>query len=223
LPRRHRLRLAKRFFEAAELPVARRYTRWVSYFTAAQKQRLYTPEYQKRLAGRDAEAWLSEEFEKSRDGAEPLDALLALDVRSYLPYDLLVKMDIATMACSLEARSPFLDHKVMEFAARLPSDYKIRHGTLKYLLKKAAASLLPPEVLYRRKMGFGVPIGAWLRGELRPLLEDVLLCASARTRAYFDPAALRQLVQAHAAGKQDYSHQLWALLWLELWHREFMP
>ena len=99
--------------------------------------------------------------------ADPLDALLSVDVESYLPYDLLVKMDIASMANSLEARSPFLDHQVLEFAARLPSRYKARGATLKYLLKQVGKALLPPANVRRRKMGFGVPVGRWMRGSLR--------------------------------------------------------
>ncbi len=223
LPRRSRLRQAKRLLEAAALPTAQRYLRWVGYFTAAQKARLYTPGFRAEVAGGDADDFLLGEFKAvEREGGDALDTLLAVDVRSYLPYDLLVKMDIATMACSLEGRSPFLDHKVMEFAARLPSRLKIRGGTLKYLLKKAAAGLVPEENLHRRKMGFGVPVGTWMRGELRPLLEDTLLAGDARTRAYFEPGPVRQLLEEHVGGRQDHSFQLWALLWLELWYREFL-
>jgi asparagine synthase (glutamine-hydrolysing) len=131
-------------------------------------------------------------------------------------------MDIASMANSLEARSPFLDHHVMEFCARLPSRYKIRRTTLKYLLKKAGKNLLPPENLSRRKMGFGVPVGQWMRGELRPLLHDLLLSPQARTRDYFRAEAVRGLVQTHTDGAQDHSLQLWSLLCLEMWCREFL-
>ena len=152
-----------------------------------------------------------------------LDAILAADVRSYLPYDLLVKMDIATMANSLEARSPFLDHKVMEFAARLPSRHKIRGSTQKYLLKKLARKLLPAECLDRRKMGFGVPVGSWMRGPLRPLLEDVLLSPTHAGRGLFEPEAVRGMVRAHVEGAKDNTYRLWSLFWLELWMREFLP
>jgi asparagine synthase (glutamine-hydrolysing) len=176
------------------------------------------------LAGHEAGAWLLGLFEATKGAtSDHLDRLLSVDVSSYLPYDLLVKMDIATMANSLEARSPFLDHKVMEFAARLPCRYKVCGTTLKYLPKKLAARLLPAETFKRRKMGFGVPVGAWMRNELRPLLEDVLLSPRALGRGYFRPEAVRRLARAHLDGVQDYSFQLWALLWLELWHREFLP
>ncbi len=163
-----------------------------------------------------------DEFETLRKQHNSLDTLLALDVRTYLPYDLLVKMDIATMACSLEARSPFLDHKVMEFAATLPSPFKLRRTTLKYLLKKTGAALLPSKTMHRRKMGFGVPVGTWMRNELRPLLEETLLSSSARIRSYFEMPSVRKMVDEHVQGKRDYAIPLWAMLWLELWHREFL-
>jgi asparagine synthase (glutamine-hydrolysing) len=219
--RRSRLGQARRFLLKAGLPPVRRYAAWVSYFNPAQKQALYAPAFREQLGGRQAEAWLFGLFDALPPGTDPLDAVLAVDVQSYLPFDLLVKMDIATMASSLEARSPLLDHKVLEFAARLPARYKLRGSALKYLLKKAAGPLLPPETLSRRKMGFGVPVGDWLRGELRPLLEDVLLSPRALGRGYFRPEALRRLVREHQEGAQDHSFRLWALLWLEWWHREF--
>jgi asparagine synthase (glutamine-hydrolysing) len=223
LPRRNRLSQAKRFLQVAAQPTARRYLRWVTYFTPEQKQGLYTPEFRNRLGGHEGGAWLLHQFaDVRREGCDHLDALLATDVRSYLPHDLLVKMDIATMASSLEARSPFLDHKVMEFAARLPGRYKLRGTTLKYLLKKVARKLLPAENLDRRKMGFGIPVGNWMRGELRPLLDEVLLSPTALARGYFRPEAVQQLVEENAKGPHDQSSQLWALLWLELWHREFL-
>jgi asparagine synthase (glutamine-hydrolysing) len=224
LPRRHRLSQLKRFLEVAGQPFPVRYLRWVGYLTPGQKEELYTPEFRDLLEGYDGRKWLLGEFDQvQKGGPDPLDAVLALDVRSYLPYDLLVKMDIATMANSLEARSPFLDHKVMEFAARLPGRFKIRGATLKYLLRKVARDLLPPRVLQRRKMGFGVPVGQWMRDEFRPMLEDVLLGPQARTRRYFHEAPLRRMVAAHVEGRQEHAFRLWALLWLELWHREFLP
>jgi asparagine synthase (glutamine-hydrolysing) len=223
LPRRNRLGQAKRFLQVAAQPAARRYLRWVTYFTPEQKQDLYTPGFRASLAGQDGGAWLLDEYEAlRRGGCDRLDALLATDVRSYLPYDLLVKMDIATMASSLEARSPFLDHKVMEFAARLPSRYKLRGGVLKYLLRKVARTLLPSQVLDRRKMGFGIPVGSWMRGELLPMLNDVLFSPEALGRGYLRPEAVRRLVRDHTAGTRDHTYQLWSLLWLELWHREFL-
>jgi asparagine synthase (glutamine-hydrolysing) len=221
LSRRNRLNKVTRFFAAASLPTTQCYLRWIGFLSPSEKARLYSPDFEYKIRGHNAEAWLAAECATVAN-RDILETLMALDVRSYLPYDLLVKMDIASMACSLEARSPFLDHKVMEFAARLPSHFKIRGRTLKYLPKKAAVGLLPPENLKRRKMGFGVPVGTWMRNDLRPLLEDVLLASAAKTAAYFQRDSLRQIVDEHVRGDRDYGPQLWALLWLEMWHQEFM-
>ena len=222
-PRRSRLRQARRFLEVAGQPAPQRYLRWIGYVPTTEKAALYSPDFQEQLAGHRAESWLWEMWERlTAAGLGPLDRMLALDVESYLPYDLLVKMDIATMANSLEARSPFLDHHVMEFCARLPVSYKLRGMRLKHLLKKAGAELLPPETLTRRKMGFGVPVGDWMRGELRSWMEDLLLSPRALKRGYFQPEALRQVVDRHLEGREDRAFELWALLWLELWHQEFM-
>jgi asparagine synthase (glutamine-hydrolysing) len=222
LPRRSRLRQARRFLEAASLTPAQRYLRWMCLFTPQQKADLYSSEYREVVGDHQMQGWLPSLLEDDSNGAVDLvDRLLSADVRSYLPYDLLVKMDIAAMANSLETRSPFLDHQVMAFAARLPAQYKIQGTTLKYLLKQIGRRILPPEVLNRRKMGFGVPVSRWLREELRPLLEDVLLAPQARLCTYLNRVTLARLVRDHGAGTQDHSFQLWALLWLELWHREF--
>jgi asparagine synthase (glutamine-hydrolysing) len=222
-PHRSRLRQAKRFLQVAGQPAARRYQRWIGYLSETERASLYTRDFGDQLAGHHAERWLLGIWEHvDRDGLESLDRMLAIDVESYLPYDLLVKMDIATMANSLEARSPFLDHRVMEFCAQLPCRYKLSGLTLKYLLKKAGAGLLPGQTRRRRKMGFGVPVADWMRGELRPWVEDVLLSPKAVKRGYFEPDALRQFVWARLGGRREQSFQLWALLWLELWHQEFM-
>lgn len=221
--RRSRLRQARRFLQVAGQPAPQRYLRWIGYVPTTEKAALYSPDFQEQLAGHRAESWLLEMWDRiTAAGLGPLDRMLALDVESYLPYDLLVKMDIATMANSLEARSPFLDHHVMEFSARLPARYKLRGMRLKHLLKKAGTGFLPPETLTRRKMGFGVPVGDWMRGDLRPWMEDLLLSPRALKRGYFQPEALRQVVDRHLEGREDRSFELWALLWLELWHQEFM-
>ena len=222
---RNRLRQARRFLEVAAQPAAQRYARWVSVIPHELKQQLYSPEMRQRMAEHDRAPYeyLTQQFEALADrDLDPVDHLLALDVQTYLPGDLLVKMDIASMAASLEARSPFLDHEVMGYAARLPSSYKLKGGRHKHLLKRIGADLLPPELLARRKMGFGVPVGEWIRGELRPLLEDTLLSQSARSREWFDHTAVRNLVDRHVRGGENHAFSLWALIWLELWQREFV-
>lgn len=223
LPRRHRLRMLKRFVDDASRSPGDRYVRWVSYFRPETKHELYDSEFMASL-NTPGDRWLRQRAEElERAGLDCLDTVLALDVDSYLPYDLLVKVDITTMAHSLEARSPFLDHKVMEYSARLPRHFKIRRTTLKYLLKKVAERLLPAEVLHRRKMGFGIPVSAWLRGDLRDLVQDTLLSPTFAGRGYFRPEAVRSLVDEHLSGRRDHGQPLWALLFLELWHREFVP
>ena len=148
-----------------------------------------------------------------------VDAMLAADVDWYLPTDLLVKIDIATMANSLEGRSPFLDHPLAEFVARLPSRFKVKGWTSKYILKKAVADLVPAENLHRAKQGFAVPIGAWFRGELKEMLADHLLSPRFAQRGLFEPRVVQRLFDDHQQGKGDYAHHLWVLLMLELWFR----
>lgn len=216
---RNRLRQAKRFLANAGRSSGERYLRWMTYFTPEDKATLYSPDFKARLGVNQPEAWLRELVE--RDRGDELDRLLAADVDSYLPYDLLVKMDIASMANSLETRSPFLDQEVMEFTARLPSRLKIRGTQGKFLSHRLARHFMPPQARNRRKMGFGVPVAEWLRRELRPMLEDLLLSPRAASRGLFDPEAVRALAERHWAG-QDHSFKLWSLLWLELWYREIL-
>ena len=210
----------KRLLQAAALPAPRRYLRWQSAFSLEQKAQLYTPEFQE-ATGFPQTHPLEEWMQKS-SGLDSVDACLLTDTMTYLPDDLLVKVDISSMANSLEARSPFLDHTLMEWAASLPSNLKLRGGVGKYILRQALKGLVPEENMARRKMGFGVPVGKWLRGELKPLLYDVVLSEPALARGYFVPQAVRRLVDEHLEAREDHSFRLWSLLMLELWHQEFM-
>jgi asparagine synthase (glutamine-hydrolysing) len=219
--RRSRLRDAKRFLRAASLPRVERYLRWVSAFDTAGKQDLYSDYFRNETRDIHAADTLSRWFAFA-NGAGIVDASLLTDIMTYLPNDLLVKVDIATMAVSLEARSPFLDHHVIEFAARLPERFKLRGLTTKYLLKKVLRKLLPAENLERRKMGFGVPISHWFRGQLQPLLRETLLSEKSLGRGFFQPAVVRQMVELHTRGERDHSPQLWTLLMLELWFQRFI-
>ncbi len=141
---------------------------------------------------------------------------------TYLPNDLLVKVDIASMANSLEARSPFLDHKVMEFAASLPENMKMQRFQTKSLLKKVASRLVPKEVIYRRKMGFGVPIGKWFRGDMKDFVRSVLLSEKSLKRGIIKPEMLERFVNEHTNAERDHAFQLWTLLMLELWFQRFI-
>jgi asparagine synthase (glutamine-hydrolysing) len=218
---KHPLRRARRFLMVAHRSMPQRYGRWVGHFPEEAKDALYTDEMRALFAERRPETWMASLFAGAR-GLDPIDAAMAVDVGSYLPYDLLVKVDITSMANSLEARSPFLDHPVMELAARLPVSLKLRRGQSKFLLKRAFADLLPRENVQRAKMGFGVPVGEWFRGPLRELLCDVLLAPRSLARGYFRPSELKRHVTQHLERRADLSFQLWNLLMLELWHQEFV-
>jgi len=150
------------------------------------------------------------------------DATLGVDAGLYLPDDLLVKVDIASMAHALEARSPFLDHEFMEFAATIPFDLKVQGRVKKHILKRALAGLLPDRILHRPKMGFGVPIDHWLRHELRDMAYDTLLSPRAVGRGYFHPDRIRRMLDEHVQGKASWHYLLWTLLMLELWHLQFI-
>lgn len=185
------------------------------------RDKLYSPQFIAALAGHDPRHPYRDAFSGAL-ADDDVDRGLAADFHSWLPDDLLVKVDVATMAHSLEARSPLLDQEVIAFAAALPSGLKLRRGVSKYLLKRLAERYVPPEVLYRPKMGFSVPLDRWLRTTLRPYLEGLLLAPASLGRGYFRPDAVRALVAEHLSGRQQHGHRLWALLWLELWHRMFV-
>jgi asparagine synthase (glutamine-hydrolysing) len=219
--KRSRIRDVKRFVQSASLPKVERYLRWVSVFDSQAKQDLLTENFSRQTQSNSAAGMLDPWFARA-NGSGIVDAALLADIMTYLPNDLLVKVDIATMANSLEARSPFLDHHVIEFAASLPEKFKLRGLTTKYLLKQILRKLLPAENLDRRKMGFGVPIGHWFRGKLQPLLRETLLSQASLKRGLFRPEAVKRLVEVHTRSERDYSPQLWTLLMLELWFQRFI-
>lgn len=199
---------------------ARRYARLMSYFDNEQKSAVYTSAMREATSHIDSYALLERAFDDST-ARDPINRMLDVDITTYLPGDLLVKVDTASMAHSLEARSPLLDSVLMEFAATLPASFKIRRGVSKYLLKKAVRPWLPDDVLDRPKMGFGVPLARWLRTDLRELAWDTLTSDTARSRGLFDPPAVSRLLQDHQAGV-DHSTRLWALLQFELWAQEHL-
>ena len=218
---RGRVKAFKRFVQAASLPKVDRYMRWMSTFNSDLKTSLYSDSFRQELRGNQPVDLLRPWFAHV-NGSGIVDAALQADIMTYLPNDLLVKVDIATMAVSLEARSPFLDHHLIEFAASLPEKFKLRGLTTKYLLKKILRKLLPSENISRRKMGFGVPIGHWFRGTMQPFLREVLLSERAVSRGLFKPEVVRSLIDQHARSERDHSHQLWTFLMLELWFQRFI-
>lgn len=215
------LRRIRRFFDAASLPFLHRYMRWIGIFNQELKSSVYSPGFTRKI-NFTASAKLTQRYLDGYTVSNALDCLLSADVHMYLPDDLLVKVDIASMANSLETRSPLLDQKVMEFAASLPAHYKLNKTTGKYILKKAAADLLPRDNIHRVKMGFGVPVGKWFRAELKDFLIDNLLSAPALKRGYFNPKTVKFMVKSHIDKTRDYTFQLWAMLMFELWHKRFI-
>jgi asparagine synthase (glutamine-hydrolysing) len=157
------------------------------------------------------------------DGSSPdyVSALQHIDIHTYLPDDILSKVDRTSMAVSLEARVPLLDHVLMEFVATIPSSFKLRNGVGKHLLKRAMSRSLPAEILSRTKMGFGVPLGTWLSGELRDMTRDILLSPSARQRGVFRTGEVERVLRVHDSGRRDCSARLWALVCFELWMRHW--
>jgi asparagine synthase (glutamine-hydrolysing) len=149
-----------------------------------------------------------------------LDRTLYTDIKTYLAGDLLVKADRMTMAHSLEGRSPFLDHVLVEWAAKLPVKYKLRGRQGKYLLRKAFANKLPAEVLTHGKQGFGIPVSAWLRGPLESWTNTLLLAPDGALATWFERDALAKLIAEHQSGKQDHGKRLWALVCLALWKQQ---
>ena len=216
-------RLAKRLRMLDEILGGRpddAYIRMVSYFSQAEKEQLYFNGLGEEQLGR-SEDWIHSLYGEALAEHE-LDAALSVDIRSYLPEDLLVKVDRASMAFALEARSPMIDHEFMEFAARLPAKTKMSLGRGKRLFKAGLRGIIPDQILDRSKMGFGAPLDYWMRSNWKELLNDVLLSRQATERGYFRPAALSGMIDEHVSGKRERQGVLWALLMLEMWHRSFI-
>jgi asparagine synthase (glutamine-hydrolysing) len=216
-PRMHR---AARVLDVLGQPPSRRYARLVSCFMPEQKLQIYTDELLEHVGGIDSYQLIDQAFAAS-SAPSLTGKIMDVDIHTYLPGDILVKLDIATMACSLEARCPFLDHHLMEWSAGLPTQLKVRRGTTKFLLKKAMEPWLPRELLSRGKQGFGVPMAAWLRTSFHDLARDVLTDATARSRGLFRHDAITNMLAEHDQG-HDHARLLWALIQFELWHRAYM-
>jgi asparagine synthase (glutamine-hydrolysing) len=219
--RRDILRHFKRFVLAMGDSPERRYARWIILLDNPAKERLYTPEFRARMVEVDSLSLLEQAY-TAADSADFLERTLFVDVHTYLPDDLLVKVDVATMIHSLEGRSPFLDHELAEFVARLPVNYKLRGRTSKYILKRALRDHLPGSILHRGKQGFALPVGRWFRHELRQVAYDVLLDSTTLARCIFDGQAIRTMLDEHTSGRANHWPRIWELLMLELWFRTYV-
>lgn len=214
-------RRVKRFLAGLSVPPERRYLKWVGIFDTERRYEMYAPEFREELNSFDADEFLLDAYRLCPD-RDFVTRTTATDVLTYLPCDILTKVDIASMAHSLECRSPFLDHHVAELAAAMPLNLKMHKGRGKQILTDTFSDLLPESIQTRKKMGFGVPLNHWFRNELKPLLFDVLMSQRALDRQIFDPAAVEQLISEHLNLQWDHSARLWSLLVLEMWFQTFL-
>jgi asparagine synthase (glutamine-hydrolysing) len=210
-----------RMMRAATLPTVERYTRSMAYFNEDERAELYTPEFRGSLGEPSARTVLRAPYVDS-DAADLVNRLLDLDSQTYLPGDLLVKMDIASMAHSLEVRSPLLDHRFMEIAAGFPGRWKLHGRTRKKIFKDALREWIPGEILDREKQGFAVPLATWFRGELKDLPREILLDRRSLDRGIFREDRVRRIIDDHAGGVRNHANQIWALIQLELWLQTFV-
>jgi asparagine synthase (glutamine-hydrolysing) len=211
----------KRFLRNIALEPAARYVDSVTYFDRDSQLNLFSEDARRAIAGYDPARRFERTFAlpvaRSR-----LERLLYLDSKTYLPGDILVKVDRMSMANSLETRAPLLDHRLIEFAQTIPASFKLRGLETKYILKRAAEGLIPDEIINRPKQGFDVPIRGWFNRELREMLDDTLNDRRARERGDFNHRAVMAILDEHRRGVRDHSRRLWSLLVLELWRRAFI-
>jgi len=212
-------RFSEKMQHATELPIEEQYSFFRSYFTNDMLHGLYSEQMQESIRQRPAP--FSSHFTACA-AADSLNKLLYVDCKTFLPDLNLTYSDKMSMACSIEARVPFLDNEVVDFLLRVPANLKIKGLTQKYLMRRAFREVLPPPVLRRRKAGFGLPVRSWLKHDLREMVHDVLSERRVRERGLFQPAAVSRMVDDNETGKQDHTLRIWALLTLELWQQAFL-
>lgn len=216
------LRNLKKLSRSAALPWSDRYLGFGTYFNDAEKQRLYAPELQEATI--DMDAYREHRRHLARVATEhPLNQLLYLDLKTFLPCLNLTYTDKTSMAVALEARVPFLDHEFVALAGRVPPELKLKGLKSKYTLKRAAESMLPRDIVWRKKAGFRAPVRAWLTNELRDLVEDLLSPDRVNRRGYFAYSEVRRIIDDNLSGKEDNNLKVYQLLTLELWHEAFAP
>jgi asparagine synthase (glutamine-hydrolysing) len=210
----------KNFLRHVAKDAAGRYFDSIAYFHRDERAALYSGAARQALAsGAEQTLWRH----LDRFAALPHDSrMMRFDFETYLPEDVLTKVDRMSMAHSIESRVPLLDNHVIDFAATLPARFKIKNGRRKHILKQALEPLLPAGILDRKKQGFGIPLGTWFRGGLTDLFSDVLEAPRTRQRGYFEPAFVSRLLKEHLSGQRDHTLRLWQLLVFELWHRQYL-
>lgn len=212
----------RRFISGANIKGEDVHGTWRIIFAPSEREELLEPVWQDADSHHDFLELYRQYFAKC-DAKLPLNRMLYVDTRFYLPNDMLVKVDRMSMAHSLEAREPLLDYRLVEFVASVPPELKLKnHYQKKYLLKRAMQTRLPREIVYRKKAGFNVPNARWIKGELKPLVLEALSESSVRKMGFLDPSAVHQVLQQHFAGEADNSHKIWGLLTLSLWWQRFI-
>ena len=206
----------KRFTEGLRHPPELAHARWMVFMDAAEKDALFTEDLAAQWSRPDPHSYVTRYLHRNCNAGR-LDDQLYADLKTYLVDDLLVKVDRMSMAVSLEARVPFLDHEVVEFAASIPSSLKLRGFQRKYILRKAMGHLLPRNILDRGKEGFSIPMKNWLRGELKPMMTDLLSAARLRRQGWFQADYVEQLMTEHLSERANHSHRLWPLMVFQLW------
>ncbi len=215
-----RRRQWKRFCEALGNSPLRRYVDWISIYNETRRAALYADSFLESLPEEDPVSFIDTSWRRFNH-RDPLTVVTLGDLVTYLPCDLMTKVDIASMAHSLECRQPFLDYRVVEFCASLPIAWKYRFGRGKRFLRQAFGNQLPAEIFDRKKMGFGVPLDHWFRHELRGMAHDVLLGPARQTADWFDQKTIESMLSEHEQNAFDHSYRLWSLLVLELWMQEW--
>ena len=215
------LRNAKKFARSAALDFEERYLGFGTYFTNTAKEKLYTNDLREVTRDFDAYADHKKYFQRVKN-VDPLNRLLYVDLKTFLPCLNLITTDKTSMAANLEVRVPFLNREMIEMSARMPASFKLRGLKRKYILKRALEKYLPHDVIWRKKAGFGAPIRSWLRGPLRPMIDDLLSEDTVRKRGLFRPEEVKRIVEANQTGREDFNLQVFQLLNFEIWQRTFV-
>ncbi|MFH1787847.1 MAG: asparagine synthase (glutamine-hydrolyzing) [Candidatus Altiarchaeota archaeon] len=214
-------RMSQRFANAVDLPEEERYGDWITLFKEDGRRQLYAPATSKMVGGLDSTGYIKRFYGESSTG-NFIENTMLVDVKTYLPEDLLVKVDRASMAHALEVRVPFLDHELVEYSQSIPLSLKFPGLRLKHLLKKSVRDVIPKGILERRKHGFGVPVGEWFKRELKNVAYDKLLGRQSPTREFFDAKYVEKMLDDHVRGRAENSYRIWTLLFFDLWCRKYL-
>lgn len=211
------LKRIARFASAISNDPEKSYLNYICYFNKKQKEEIINKSFFDEYS---SEKLLKEKFDDS--GVKNwLDRVLYADFNSYLPDALMAKVDMASMANSLESRSPLLDYKFLEFTAKIPSNLKIKDRTKKYIFKKALESILPQDIIMRNKMGFGVPLAKWFRNDLKDYVYDILIKKQSKKIEFLNKEKIKEILDLHSSGKENFANHIFALLMLELWFQKY--